>query len=120
MVNPVVHFEVVGKDANRLQRFSTQAFDWRMTPAVPGYVMAHPEAQGGINGGVGAAQDGGAGYVTFYVEVDDLKVALGKIEKLGGKTVAGPMGVPGGPSIATFAEREGHIIGLVKAQTRRG
>ena len=55
MGNPVVHFEVVGKDASGLQRFYANAFGWEMKPAIPGYAMAHPNAAGSINGGVGAA-----------------------------------------------------------------
>jgi predicted enzyme related to lactoylglutathione lyase len=33
---------------------------------------------------------------------------------LGGRTISAPMDVPNGPSIATFADPEGHVIGLVK------
>jgi predicted enzyme related to lactoylglutathione lyase len=59
MGNPVVHFEVIGKDAEALQSFYTDAFDWQMEPTIPGYSMAYPGAQDGINGGVGAtAPDG--------------------------------------------------------------
>ncbi|SRR5712692_11786906 len=120
MGNPVVHFEVVGKDAAALQTFYEKAFDWQMKPAIPHYAMAHPGAGGGINGGVGAAPNGGPGHVTFYVEVNDLAAALTTIESLGGRRVTGPMEVPGGPSIAMFADPEGHMVGLVKAASRRG
>jgi predicted enzyme related to lactoylglutathione lyase len=119
MGDPVVHFEVVGKDAAGLQRFYAEAFDWRMEPAVPGYAMALPEGDAGINGGVGAARDGGAGHVTIYVEVPDLEASLSRIESLGGSRVMGPMDVPDGPSIALFTDLEGHLVGLVKAGSRR-
>ena len=119
MGNPVMHFEVVGKDGETLQRFYKEAFGWEMKPAVPGYAMAHPNAEAGINGGIGAAQSGGPGHVTFYVEVGDLATALKNIEGLGGRTVSGPMDVPGGPSIAMFADPEGHVVGLVKAGSTR-
>ena len=59
--------------------------------------------------------DGSAGHLTFYVEVPDLEAALSKIEGLGGSTVMGPTDVPQGPSIALFADPEGHLVGLVKA-----
>ncbi|HEY2945010.1 MAG TPA: VOC family protein [Vicinamibacteria bacterium] len=118
MGNPVVHFEVVGRDAGALQGFYREAFGWRIEPQVPGYAMALPNAEDGINGGVGAAPNG-AGHVTFYVEVQDLSAALGRIETLGGRRVAGPMDVPGGPSIALFSDPEGHVVGLVKAGSRR-
>jgi uncharacterized protein len=119
MGNPVVHFEVVGRDAQALQGFYKDAFDWQMQPAMPTYAMAHPGGgEGGINGGIGATPDGSAGHVTFYVAVPDLEAALSKIEGLGGSTVMGPMDVPDGPTIAMFADPEGHLVGLIKVDSQ--
>jgi predicted enzyme related to lactoylglutathione lyase len=117
MGNPVVHFEVVGRDTQALQGFYKDAFDWQMEEAIPDfYTMAHPGAEGGINGGIGAAMNGSeAGHVTFYVLVPDLEAALSKIERLGGSTVMGPTEVPKGPTLAMFADPEGHVVGLLKA-----
>jgi predicted enzyme related to lactoylglutathione lyase len=115
MGNPVVHFEVVGRDAEALKSFYKEVFDWQMQPAVPGYTMAHPGGVHGINGGIGAAMEDGEGHVTFYVEVPDLEEALSKIESLGGSTVMGPTEVPEGPTIAMFTDPEGHLVGLLKA-----
>jgi predicted enzyme related to lactoylglutathione lyase len=112
--NPVVHFEVVGKDAKALQDFFKTAFGWDVQPMMEGYAMAKPGGPTGINGGIGAAMGGKPGYVTFYIAVDDLAASLKKIESAGGRTVQGPMDIPNGPSIAMFADPEGHVIGLVK------
>ena len=117
MGNPVVHFEVIGRDAQALQSFYKDAFDWQMERAIPNYAMAHPGGEGGINGGIGAAMGEGAGHVTFYVAVPDLEAALSKIEGLGGSTVMEPSEVPEGPRIAMFADPEGHLVGLVKADS---
>jgi len=119
MSNPIVHVEVVGEDGEALQRFYRDTFDWQMLPSGPGYAMAHPGVEGGINGGVGASPEGGQGHVTFYVEVGDLEATLGKIEGLGGSRVVGPMDVPDGPRIAMFADPEGHLVGLIEAGSRR-
>lgn len=110
----VVHFEVLGQDAAALQQFYGAAFDWEMQDVMGGsYYMVNPD--GGIAGGVGSAQ-GGPGHVTFYIEVDDPAAALEKVSQLGGRTIQEPMDVPGGPTIALFADPEGHVVGLVKAQ----
>jgi predicted enzyme related to lactoylglutathione lyase len=113
MGNKVVHFEVAGKDAKKLQDFFAAAFDWNIDANNPIQYGMVDESSAGIAGGVGPGPDGG-GHVTFYIQVPDLQAALDKIEKLGGKTVTPPMDVPGGPSIAHFADPEGHFIGLVK------
>ena len=110
-----MHFEAVGKDAQALQSFYKDAFDWQMQPAMPTYAMAHPGSDGGIDGGIGAAMDGGAGHVTFYDEVPDLEAALSKIESLGGSRVMEPEDVREAPSFAMFGGPEGHFVGLVKA-----
>jgi predicted enzyme related to lactoylglutathione lyase len=106
------------KDAQALQGFYKDAFDWRMKEAIPDfYAMAYPSDEGGINGGIGAAMHGNAGHVTFYVLVPDLEAALSKIEGLGGSTVMGPTEVPEGPTLAMFADPEGHLVGLLKADS---
>lgn len=114
MGNPVTHFEVVGKDAALLQRFYNQAFGWEMKSQFPGYAMAHPRADEGISGGIGAAMDGGAGHVTFYVQVNDVSASLQRIEELGGKLILPSTKIPGGPTIGLFHDPEGHLIGLAE------
>ena len=126
MGNPVVHFEIVGKDATRLRTFYKDAFDWEIGSSEPGagdidYTIVkpigdrRPEPPGmSIDGGIGKAPDGYDGHVTFYVAVEDADAALRKIESLGGKKMMGPEKVPGGPTIALFGDPEGHVVGLVE------
>ena len=114
MPSPVTHFEVLGTDANALQRFYGEAFGWQMQDVMGGsYYMANPGDAKGINGGVGAAQ-GGVGHVTFYVEVPDVEAALAQAESLGGTRRMGPDQVPGGPVIGQFTDPEGHMIGVTQ------
>jgi uncharacterized protein len=124
MANPVVHFEVIGKDAKALQNFYQQAFDWQIEPVSSGagvtdYAMVHPQIDDGINGGIGETTNGYGGHVTFYVAVPDLESALSKIQRLGGRTMMPPDQVPGGPRIALFADPEGHVIGLVQTPSEQ-
>ena len=120
---PVVHFEVIGKDGGKLQRYYTQLFDWQIdanNPLSYGTVPreGNTNAEGvGIGGGVaaGPTPDYG-GQVTFYVEVPDLEATLAKAESLGGTRVFGPAPVPGTDiELGQFTDPEGHLIGLTKA-----
>ena len=117
MGNPVTFFEVVGRDAEALQSFYGDAFDWQTQPfaPIPSYAMVRPGAEGGIGGGVGPAYDSGPGHATFYIEVANLEEALSKVESLGGRKVMGPTDIPEGPSIAMFADPEGHVVGLFRS-----
>jgi len=114
--NPVVHFEVLGRDAGALRKFYSEAFGWSLGPVDEGpmeYSMVNIQEAGGINGGIGKAPQG-PGHVTFYVGVDDPQAALDQVERLGGKTVQPLTQVPGGVTFALFADPEGHVVGLVK------
>ncbi len=113
MPNPVVHFEVTGKDAKKLQNFYQKAFGWSMQDAGNDYAMVHTGVDEKVAGGIGKAQLG-EGCATFYVGVPDIAAAFRTIESLGGRKLAGPYDVPGGPTIAFFADPEEHVIGLVK------
>jgi len=111
MAHPVMHFEVTGKDLDKLQTFYGELFGWK-TSKVPGeipYAMVDKEGDG-IGGGIGQAQNGG-GHVTFYVGTDDPQATLDKAEQLGGKTIMPVTKLPQ-VTIALFADPEGHVVGL--------
>jgi predicted enzyme related to lactoylglutathione lyase len=115
MSQPVVHFEIVGKDGKALQDYYGALFDWKINADNPmNYGMVEP-AQGGIAGGVGPSPDTQS-HVTFYVQVPDLQAALDKAEKLGGKTVVGVTEIPNMVTFALLADPEGHVVGLVQSQ----
>jgi len=117
MANKVVHFEVIGKDGKKLQEFYAALFGWKVDASNPMNYGIVDAAQAGIGGGIASSMDGGAGHLTFYVEVADLAAALKQAESLGGKTTMPPMAVPGGPEIAMFTDPQGHLVGLSKAGT---
>jgi predicted enzyme related to lactoylglutathione lyase len=93
MPNPVVHFEISGKDVTGLGRFYKDVFGSEITP-VPtmNYETIAPGGPSGIGGGIGHTD--GPGRVTFYIQVDDLDAALDRIQRLGGKIVMPPIEIP--------------------------
>jgi predicted enzyme related to lactoylglutathione lyase len=121
MGQPVLHFEVIGKDAKKLQRYYSELFGWEIDSNNPmdyGIVPreGNTNAEGvGIGGGVGAGPEGYSGHVTFYVEVPDVEAALAKAESLGGSRLMGPDKVMEQLEIGQFADPEGHVIGVMKS-----
>ncbi len=114
MGKPVVHFEVVGRDAPRLQKFYGSLFDWKIDANNPmNYGIVDTASGQGIAGGIGDAPDGKS-RVTFYVQVPDLQATLERAEKLGGKTVMKPTEIPGAVTMAHLIDPEGNLIGLIK------
>lgn len=111
MGSHVVHFEVTGKDGKKLQSFYSDVFGWKIDTNNPGgYGMVR---QDGLTGGIGDAQQGSQGGVTFYVHTDDPKATLAKIEKLGGRVLMPLTEVAPETTIALFADPEGHVVGLM-------
>jgi predicted enzyme related to lactoylglutathione lyase len=121
MGQPVVHFEVIGKDPKALQSYYSELFGWEINADNPmGYGLVQRDGNVnpdgiGIGGGVGSGPDGYEGHVTFYVEVPDVEAALAQAETLGGQRVMGPDEVMPGLVIGLFSDPEGHVIGMTQA-----
>lgn len=124
MGQPVVHFEVVGKDGGRLREYYSELFDWKFhapPPEIPAdYQTVDREenrtadGETGISGGIGSAH-GGEAMVTFYVASEDIEGDLARAEALGGRRVMGPEDIGADIVLGTFADPEGNVVGLVSA-----
>jgi|SoiMethySBSTD1v2_1073268.scaffolds.fasta_scaffold1563906_2 predicted enzyme related to lactoylglutathione lyase len=118
MSHPVVWFEVLGKDAQKLQGFYAEAFGWSIKkspgPMEYGEVAA---ADRGIPGGIGAAGGPFPSGVRFYISTDDCEKTLARAEKLGGKRLVPPTTLPDGMQIALLSDPEGYVVGLVQRQS---
>jgi uncharacterized protein len=124
MGQPVLHFEVIGKDGETLRSYYSEMFGWEFgDPLGPtNYAVVQREGNtapdgAGIGGGVGTAPEGYDGHVTFYVAVDDVEAALAKAESLGGSRMMGPDKIPeANIEIGLFTDPEGHVVGVVKPE----
>ena len=117
MPHPVVHFEIVGSDAERLRRFYSELFTWEIktAPETGDYGLVDRAVTGTIGGGIGASDDPQARGAVFYVAVDDPQAYLDRVEKLGGKTVVPVTEMPNIVTFAQFIDPQGNRIGLVKS-----
>jgi len=107
--NPVVHFEILGRNQKQLEDFYQSIFNWEITPAMEGYSLVKPGS--GIGGGIGAMGEARE-HVMFYVAVEDVAAALADIESKWGQKAFGPHPIPDGGIIAGFLDPEGHLVGL--------
>lgn len=119
MGQPVVHFEIVGRDGDKLKSYYAEMFDWEVkddNPMKYGLVDAAEGSEGpGIAGGIGQGPEGYEGHITFYVEVPDVEAALVKAEGLGGTRLMGPETIMENVTLGQFSDLEGHVVGLVQS-----
>jgi len=118
MSNPVVHFEISGRNGTALSEFYGKLFDWSIQHE-PGmnYWMVPAQGEGSIGGGIAQPDHTETpNRVTIYVQVDDLQAYLDKAEALGGRTNVPPTGIPGVGEFAMLTDPEGNCIGLFKGQ----
>ncbi len=122
MGQPVVHFEITGRDPARLRGFFGELFGWEpeMTPVAAavsdpddyGFIeLLTTEDGAGIRGGIGGGPEHEP-RTLFYVEVPDVEQALQRVERLGGSRRMGPQTAPNGLVVAHFTDPEGNLIGL--------
>jgi predicted enzyme related to lactoylglutathione lyase len=112
---PIVHFEFHGRDRQKLQDFYGKLFDWQVEPQDQmEYGLIRETGTGGIGGGIGKRDEGPM--VVIYMQVPDPAATIKQAEAMGGTLLMPPMEVPGGPTIAMFADPEGNPVGLVKGE----
>ncbi len=123
VAQPVVHFEIIGKNPDKLRDYFGELFGWQFDTSSPvseavskptdyGFVDRITTPDGtGIPGGIG----GGARYLgraMFYVGVPNVEAALAEAERLGGKRQMGPERAPTGLVVGHFTDPEGNLIGV--------
>lgn len=120
MPNPVTHFEIVGRDGDRLMQFYRDTFGWDIdADNEMRYGMVQPQGSG-IGGGITGIEGTESGQgprVTVYIEVPDAAATLEDVRQHGGGVVMDLSEVPGGLKIALFSDPEGNVIGLAEAST---
>ncbi|MBA3868079.1 MAG: VOC family protein [Anaerolineae bacterium] len=121
MANPVVHFEVIGKEPEKLRSYYGDLFGWAFdTPSPVAPEVSEADNYGFINNTEGTGIPGGIGggsnfssHAIFYVGVPDVEAALQKAESLGGKRVMGPAKNPNGKLVVGhFTDPEGNLMGV--------
>ena len=126
-MNPVVHFEMPGKDRKRISDFYAKVFGWKtqqLGEDMGNYVLAtttdsdekgRPKNPGAINGGFfQKTDDKPAQYPSVVIAVEDIKEHMTKVEESGGKVLGEPMNIPGVGLYVSFFDKEGDRIAMIQ------
>lgn len=134
MPQPVVHFQIEGRDAALLRAFYERLFGWTTDtplsnpaqyamirpasvagPPISGAISQVPESPSNSWRGATRAQ-GYPGHVTIYVAVPDVEATVQLAETHGGTRMLGPEQLWPGTQTALIADPEGHLVGLITDQ----
>ena len=112
MANPVMWFEVMGKDSAGLQRFYREVFGWKLTPPVKelgNYSMLEwPDT--GIGGGFGE----GDARVSVYIETADPQRFVDKAVASGATVLMPVTQITPTTTIAMLLDPAGNTFGVMK------
>src|SRR5687767_2301368 len=116
-----IHFEIFSSDQQAAARFFEQAFGWRVTKAdVPGdqeywLITTGGDDEPGINGGIGPGPAPPFPGTTTTLGVDDLEMAIARVEAAGGTVLMPRMEIPDVGALAYVADPEGNAFGLMQS-----
>lgn len=127
-MDPVVHFEMPYENSERLVKFYTEAFGWRMQKLgkeMGDYVTAATtetdenkmiKRPGVINGGFFPKNPDSAQYPSVVIAVDDIKEAMKGVADAGGKVLGEPVEIPGIGQYVSFTDTEGNRVGILQSR----
>lgn len=140
-MNSVVHFEMGYNDRERMKKFYSDTFGWKMQqmgPEMGNYVVAHTaetddagmvKTPGTINGGFYQKTDDPLSHApSVVISVDDIRAAMKAVEAAGGEILGAmddkgqntmePMPIPGVGLWISIRDTEGNRVGLLQPNPR--
>jgi predicted enzyme related to lactoylglutathione lyase len=114
----VVHFEIPAGDPDRVARFYTDVFDWRIHkiegPMEYWLVSTGEEGSPGINGGIYRRSPEWGEYVNT-IDVRSIDESIAAVEAAGGSIVTPKTAMAGLGWLAYFRDPEGNLFGMMQA-----
>jgi predicted enzyme related to lactoylglutathione lyase len=124
--NPVVHFEMPYKDADRVGKFYKEAFGWNMLGTgeeMGHYVVAQTaetgedrmvKTPGTINGGFYPLEGADYPEPSVVISVDDMDKAIAGVKAAGGELLREPQQIPGIGLWVSFKDSEGNRVSMLQ------
>jgi predicted enzyme related to lactoylglutathione lyase len=115
MGDPVVHWELMCREPEKIAAFYEQLFGWKIEHRPDlNYRIVDTQTEVGINGGIVKPDREGRwpGNMLFYIAVDDLAAYRRKVAAAGGKIHIEEQQVPGMGAFCLFTDPEGRMMGL--------
>jgi predicted enzyme related to lactoylglutathione lyase len=118
--HPIVHIELSSKDRKGDAKFYHDLFGWEIQDFPDVNYSTFVTGEGEPGGGFNPIMDGNPpGTVMVYINTDDIKETLRKVESLGGKVISPPQEIPSVGDFAVFSDLTGNKVALLQPLPRQ-
>ncbi|QCJ41385.1 VOC family protein [Bacillus sp. S3] len=114
MGNTIKMFVIATRDGNTAKYFYESLFNWKVTDVGPLMQISGAGLSSHI---LKWPHKDHPTHVSIYINVENIKECLSKVEEMGGTVILPEMAVPTGGSIAQFVDPDGIIIGAYQGTT---
>jgi predicted enzyme related to lactoylglutathione lyase len=113
MGNPVVQWQIVAREPEKVARFYAKTFDWQVrTDNALGYRAIETGSNRGISGGVWPSPSEGHNLVQLFLEVDDVDAYVAKATSNGATVIIPKSQLPDGDTMAILLDPAGLSFGI--------
>lgn len=118
MGNPVVQWQIVAREPDKVASFYSKVFDWRVrTDNQLGYRTFESGNTRGIPGGVWPSPPDGHNLLQLFIEVDDIDAYVAKATSNGASVIIPKSQLPDGDAMAILLDPAGLSFGLYSPRT---
>lgn len=116
MGQPVMQWQILAKDPDKVAEFYCQLFGWTVdADNALGYRMIDTGSERGIKGGVWPSPPEGHSLVQLFIEVDEMERSVERAVELGANVIIPPQKLPDGDELAIILGPEGVPFGIYKS-----
>ena len=114
MPNPVVQFQVITQDPAVHSNFYVEVFGRTVNADNSlSYRTADTGSERGIGGCFWPAPPGVPAFLQVFIEVDDIKATIKRVEAAGGGVLIPPQTLPDGDQMAILRDSQGMSFGVI-------
>jgi predicted enzyme related to lactoylglutathione lyase len=115
MPNPVVHWQILTRQVDRLEAFYSALFGWTFSADNGlGYRVASTGSPQGVTGGLWPIGPEQHSMVQLFVKVSDVGAFVAKAEELGARIVIPAQKLPGGDEMAVAVDPDGIAFAMFR------
>jgi uncharacterized protein len=118
MSHPVVQWQLITRNPDRLASFYSGVFGWEVNPNnALGYRTVDTGTERGIGGGIWPAPPGASSFAQLFIEVENVASTVETAVAQGAKVILPPQTLPDGDELSILHDPEGIPFGVYRPAT---